>query len=572
LIFAAQPSNIVAGATFSPAPSVSVVDSSGAIVATSTAAVTVSLSSGANLIGSTTVNAVQGVAVFPNLTVMSAGTGYTLTSSSTGMTGSVSVAFNVSVPVIPTITLSLPTASVLVGGTLAGAVTLSQPAPDGGLNVVLASANPSSVAVSSGIISVAAGQTTASFLCTGVSLGNSALTASAAGFLSASVQVSVVAPEIPASFFGLTVLNYTNLTPSFQFATTRSWDAYPNLQWALINTAPGMYNFADLDNFLALNASRDVVYTLGGDTPGWAGPYSCSPPTNLRDWDAWVTAVATHAGTKIKYWELWNEPDNKIGYCSDAGPGNEGDIALMITMAQHANTIIKAINPAAIILSPACDGGDYGFGPPWLTTFLAGGGARAVDIIAFHGYGNGTAEDIVQTEVPAFKAAMALNGAGGLPMWDTEAAWYGGPYTVTPPTLEQEAGYLAKSYLLHWSIGVARYIWYAYDGAAIWGQLYASGHPTAAATAYQQVESWMVGAAMPTPCVENALTHVWTCTLTRSGGYSAEAVWITSSTAQVSVPAQYVEYRDLAGVVHQVVNGSVTAGDQPILLETGPLP
>jgi len=123
---------------------------------------------------------------------------------------------------------------------------------------------------------------------------------------------------VPATFFGLTVMNYTVLAPSMPFGTTRSWDAGPGLDWADANPSRGVYNFAPLDQFLAFNKLRDAegIYTFGR-TPRWAssqpdnpsspyGPGQCAPPANLSDWDAYVTAVVTHAAGRIKYWEVWN--------------------------------------------------------------------------------------------------------------------------------------------------------------------------------------------------------------------------------------------------------------------------
>ena len=57
-----------------------------------------------------------------------------------------------------------------------------------------------------------------------------------------------------------------------------------------------------------------------------------APPSSMSYWDNYVTAIATHAAGRIKYWELWNEP-NEATYC--------GDMPTIITMAQHAYQIIK---------------------------------------------------------------------------------------------------------------------------------------------------------------------------------------------------------------------------------------
>ena len=66
--------------------------------------------------------------------------------------------------------------------------------------------------------------------------------------------------SIPASLFGLTVLDFTKLSPSMSFGTTRSWDAWPNLDWSDANPSPGTYKFADLDKFIAVNqASAELA-------------------------------------------------------------------------------------------------------------------------------------------------------------------------------------------------------------------------------------------------------------------------------------------------------------------------
>jgi len=239
----------------------------------------------------------------------------------------------------------------------------------------------------------------------------------------------------------------------------------------------------------------------------------------------------------------------------------------MVAMAQHAHQIIKKIDPAAFILTPSADKAS---GPPWLAAFFAKGGAGAVDIIAFHGYWSAKAEDIVPV-VEAFRAVAASNGLSRLPLWDTESSW---AYTSTMPLppISEQAAYIAKSYLLHWSLGTDRFVWYAYDGGPPWGTLYTdpSGE-TAAALAYRETYQWMVGATMTAPCSE-AVNKVWTCPLSRPGGYAAEAAWTSNSTTTLKVPPQFKEYLDLNGRSHTILNHTVSLGDQPILLRTGPTP
>ncbi|MDQ6804907.1 MAG: hypothetical protein M3065_08045, partial [Actinomycetota bacterium] len=109
--FATQPDNARVGQVISgnaynplgPPVTVDIVDAMGNIVTGSSAPVTVALQSNpgsATLGGTTTVNAVNGVATFSNLTVNKPGLGYTLAATSPGLTGATSSAFDVNTVVV----------------------------------------------------------------------------------------------------------------------------------------------------------------------------------------------------------------------------------------------------------------------------------------------------------------------------------------------------------------------------------------------------------------------------------------------------------------------------------------
>jgi GH35 family endo-1,4-beta-xylanase len=387
---------------------------------------------------------------------------------------------------------------------------------------------------------------------------------------SATFNVTSSSSAIPASFLGLTVLDFTKLSPPIQFGTTRSWDAYPNLDWSDVNASPDTYNFAYLDKFIAINQARgaEMIYTLGR-TPRWAssqpnapgpyGPGECAPPANMSYYENYLRAIVTHVAGRIRYWELWNEPQDVKFYC--------GDIPAMVTMAQEAARIIKGIDPTALILSPAVTGGP---GPAWLSSFLSEGGAAYVDVITFHGYWSANAEDVVSV-ISNYRSAMEANGVPDKPLWDTESSWAGFG-NLGAPSSSHQVGFIAKDYLLHWSMGVPRFVWFAYDGGPTWGGLWnlATG-PSPAAKSYREIYRWIVGATLTSPCSANE-NGIWTCILSRPGGYIAEAVWISNRTASFTVPPEYAEYLDLAGTVHKLISSTITVGDQPLLLENETLP
>jgi hypothetical protein len=98
LQYGQQPSDAVAGQAISPAVTVRILDAFGNLVTTSTAAVVIALGAnpgGSTLGGTTTSNAVGGIATFNDLTLNRTGAGYTLVISSTGLTGITSNTFNV---------------------------------------------------------------------------------------------------------------------------------------------------------------------------------------------------------------------------------------------------------------------------------------------------------------------------------------------------------------------------------------------------------------------------------------------------------------------------------------------
>ena len=98
LTFTQQPTNGTAGQPLNPAIQVAIQDATGSTATTASSPVTIQLGSNpgaASLAGTLTVNAVNGVATFSDLSVDRAGTGYTLIASSSGLPNRTSAAFTI---------------------------------------------------------------------------------------------------------------------------------------------------------------------------------------------------------------------------------------------------------------------------------------------------------------------------------------------------------------------------------------------------------------------------------------------------------------------------------------------
>ena len=163
--------------------------------------------------------------------------------------------------------------------------------------------------------------------------------------------------RIPASYFGLTTLNFKKAClPRFRLDQLDLGMFFRQSIGPTSILPQGVLIFTNLDSWVALSQAKgnEMLYDLFR-TPQWAssqptqsgadGPGECAPPTKMADWDAWVTAVVTHVQGKIKYWELANEPNELSFYC--------GTQQQMVTLAQHASQIIKSIDPMAKLVGPA---------------------------------------------------------------------------------------------------------------------------------------------------------------------------------------------------------------------------
>jgi|GEM_PF-496128 len=98
LVFTQQPTSTTVGAGITPAVKVALQDAYGNPATEATNAISLSLAnnpSGATLGGTLTVNAVAGVATFSTLSLDRAGSGYTLSATSSGLTSAVSTGFNI---------------------------------------------------------------------------------------------------------------------------------------------------------------------------------------------------------------------------------------------------------------------------------------------------------------------------------------------------------------------------------------------------------------------------------------------------------------------------------------------
>jgi hypothetical protein len=402
---------------------------------------------------------------------------------------------------------------------------------------------------------------------------------------------------IPPQYFGINlhpgVFNGQIPWPTIPFGSVRLWDT--ETTWNDLNPASGTYDFSKLDTTIDVAVQQgqtDFLYTFGV-VPPWASSIptdqscvtpqnpagSCDPPADLcsdgtgpdKYWQNFVTALVAHntaANFPIHSWEIWNEPDILIEWT--------GTDAQLERMAQDAYSIIKAADPTAKVTTPTPGNTSNGQTiANWFPGYLSTPGAAALaDIVTFHGYVDpalgGSPEQISSTVDIVNSALTGLGSLSSDPLWNTEGSW-GADANFPDPDLE--AGYLARLYLLQWSLGVSRFYWYQYGNVATGTLWTPTGGLDLAGVAYGQVYNWMVGATLTAPCSPTGT--VWICNFTK-GSAPEQAVWDTSQTCSNGVcttssyapNSVFAEYVDLAGNTTPVTAGTVPIGVKPILLAT----
>ncbi|MDQ4098672.1 MAG: endo-1,4-beta-xylanase, partial [Actinomycetota bacterium] len=99
-----------------------------------------------------------------------------------------------------------------------------------------------------------------------------------------------------------------------QIAATGAQWLRIDVPWSVVEPQRGAFNFYDIDRMV--NASRARNLKLIGIlhlTPQWArAPGSDSdlwPPVNASEYANYVKATVQRYSSKVKVWEIWNEPN-----------------------------------------------------------------------------------------------------------------------------------------------------------------------------------------------------------------------------------------------------------------------
>ncbi|MFC5768693.1 endo-1,4-beta-xylanase [Thauera sinica] len=365
-----------------------------------------------------------------------------------------------------------------------------------------------------------------------------------------------------------------------------AWRLSDGAKWSDFNPSQSLWNFGLLDLYANIAAQHGWSVHLNiGVTPRWAssrpselgewGYGTAAEPADMETWKSYVRELATRFKGRIHAYEIWNEPkysdlERTVANDGRALGSYTGTSAKMVEMTKLAYLIIKSASPGAIVVSPS----PTGYTDDRVNLFLARGGGKFVDAMAFHFYPRSPERDLLP-RVAMIRKAMKDYGVGNLPLWNTESGFIiSGLEPIDPAqfpdtrifTPAEAAPVVARSLILGWAAGLSRYYFYAWDdGKYGLTSDWTTGEPNLAGQAFEQTRRWLQGSVLKS-CVGKS--DIWNCEIQRAEPFlQGRIVWTTDASANLVLRPEWeiTKVETLAGDV-MPAGSSVKLTESPMLL------
>lgn len=230
------------------------------------------------------------------------------------------------------------------------------------------------------------------------------------------------------------------------------------------NDPAGVDAWAKYDQIVGLAAERNIaVIARLSNPPAWtraAGDEigTNAPPDNFNDFGDFAATVAERYRGRIRYYQLWNEPNgNEEWGRQDVNPEAFAELLCL------AHDRIKAVDPSAVVLAGALtptvanDGRNMN-DLIFLERMLAAGAGECFDVFSAQGYGlwSGPTDQRLRPTVINYAHNLFLrdilvrHGYAAKPIWISEMGWNTAPEDIAPTygrvTEAQQARYTVGAY------------------------------------------------------------------------------------------------------------------------------
>lgn len=248
--------------------------------------------------------------------------------------------------------------------------------------------------------------------------------------------------------------------PADAVSQTRAGWAREDFQFYRIEPQDDAYEWEFHDNAVNLLTARgvNIIGLLNGPTPGWAAqgqPSNDFYPPNADKFAEFAGAVVARYKDRVRYWEVWNEPDNDRYW--KTGPS----AAAYASLLKAVYPAIKAADPNAQVLAAGL------VSPEPATSFLqemANNGAwGSFDVVSLHPYTDPKSPEAGQIgSAGAGQVRALVERLGNKPIWATEYGWSTQPGDRGGNVVseDEQANYLVRGAVLLRAAGVERVLWY----------------------------------------------------------------------------------------------------------------
>lgn len=204
--------------------------------------------------------------------------------------------------------------------------------------------------------------------------------------------------------------------------------------WSLIEPEEGKFQWERYDRAIDA-ASRYGVHLFGlfdYTVPWSSGAIAPRNDAQRADFANYVFQTVSHFKGRVKYWEVWNEPNIDVFWWPHV------NVADYVALLRETYLSVKRADPTAVVMLGGCSGSDLA----WMDAIYKNGGGDYFDVLGFHPYADKSALDDGRYEynLKYIRALMAHYGVVK-PGWITEVGW---PTTQGGITHEEQAAAYAK--------------------------------------------------------------------------------------------------------------------------------
>ena len=231
--------------------------------------------------------------------------------------------------------------------------------------------------------------------------------------------------------------------------TDATWLRVP-FNWSHIESVRGTHDWSQVDRVVRAARRHDLTVLANiSYAPTWARAAeseATAPPRSAKAYGRFAGAAARHFGSKVRHWELWNEPNLASHYGGKSYHSRAPET--YTKLVKRAYRAIKKQDRRSTVLAGSLAAGldnDKGFRmPTFVRRMYAAGAAKFFDAISLHPYTTESEASWkrVYGDVDDVRTLMRRRGHADRPIWFTEI---GNSTSTDGPSQKEQAALLVRS-------------------------------------------------------------------------------------------------------------------------------